>query len=78
MTWTRIHPHRACTAPVDENVLVVAGGVVRIATYSLVDTDDPYMRWYEQCGSDPNCPLDDEPTHWMPLPDLPPRTEVTS
>lgn len=69
-TWTQIHPHRACTAPVDEDVLVAVNGTVRVAVYALVDTDNPYMRWEEPCG----CVLDDEPTHWMPLPELP---EVT-
>jgi len=75
MTWIPIHPHRDCLAPVDEPVLVVSGGVVRVAIYSLVDTDEPYMRWYEQCGTDPNCALDDEPTHWMWLPKLPEKGE---
>ena len=70
-TWSKIEPHRDCLAPVDEPVLVVCDGRVRIGLYCFIDSDMPHMRWYEQCAGDPDIPLDDEPTHWMPLPALP-------
>lgn len=49
-------------------VLGVVYGSIRVVAYEQWDDDSP-PQWYSCCSEHWN--LDDEVSHWMPLPELP-------
>lgn len=56
------------------NVLAVENGVLRVMAYCYLPGEDGGFIWGNCYGDiDGDCEVDDEyePTHWMPLPELP-------